>query len=130
MSAFLLCFAAFTALALGMDRHYDDAFAPGGTAPRWARVQLRWLAHPLLHPLYLRRAGWALLLLSLWLTAVAPGAGAALLPPMSLRIVAWVMALSVSAVAVTAVVTWQPQRAPTLAAIATVAGLCALALGW
>lgn len=130
MSAFLLCFAAMAALALAMDRHHDDAFAAAGAAPRWTRVQWPWLAHPLWHPVYLRRAGWGLLWLSLWLTAAAPGTAAVLMPPMSLRIVVWVVALSVAAVAVTAVVTWQPQRAPALAAIALVAGLCALALGW
>ena len=42
----------------------------------------------------------------------------------------WAVALSVAAVAVTAVVTWQPRRTPALAGVALVAGLLAYAGGW
>ena len=49
MSAFLLCFAAWSAMALGMDRHHEDATGREGAARRLQQ---------------LRRAGWLLLLLS------------------------------------------------------------------
>ena len=50
MSAFLLCFAAWSAIALGLDRHHEDATGREGAAHRLQQ---------------LRRAGWLLLLLSL-----------------------------------------------------------------
>ena len=130
MSAFLLCFAAWTALALGMERHHEDAFGTTDPSPRHA--PLPGLKHPWQHPAYLQRAGWALLVLSLWLAAGPSGpAGApAGAVPTSINVVAWVVALSVSAMAVTAVVTWQPRRAPALAAVALAAGLWAQAWGW
>ena len=34
MSAFLLCFAAWSAIALGMDRHHEDALGQEGAARR------------------------------------------------------------------------------------------------
>lgn len=127
MSAFLLCFAAWTTLALGMDRHHEDAFGTAEPAPR--RAHPPGLKHPWVHPAYLRRAGWAMLLLSLWLaTSPADGAPGAL--PASINVVVWVVALSVSAMAVTAVVTWQPRRAPALATVALIAALFAQAWGW
>lgn len=110
MSAFLLCFAAWSAIALGMDRHHEDAMGHEGAARRLQQ---------------LRRAGWLLLLLSLWLAA-RPAGGA----PASLGVTAWTVALSVAAVAVTATVTWQPRRAPMLAGAALVAGLAAWTWGW
>jgi hypothetical protein len=108
MSAFFLCFAAWSAIALGMDRHHEDALGREAAAPRLAR---------------LRRAGWLLLALSLWLAA-RPPAG-----PASLGVTAWTVALSVAAVAVTAVMTWQPRRAPVLGGVALAAGLAAWAAG-
>lgn len=110
MSAFLLCFAAWSAIALGMDRHHEDATDREGAARRLQQ---------------LRRAGWLLLLLSLWLAA-HPAGGV----PASLGVTAWTVALSVAAVAVTAAVTWQPRRTPLLAGMALVAGLGAWAWGW
>lgn len=110
MSAFLLCFAAWSAIALGMDRHHEDALGQEGTARR------------LLH---LRRAGWVLLLFSLWLAARPSGDA-----PASLGVTAWTVALSVAALAVTATVTWQPRRAPALAGAALLAGLLTWAGGW
>lgn len=110
MSAFLLCFAAWSAIALGMDRHHEDALGREGTARR------------LLH---LRRAGWLLLLLSLWLAARPSGDA-----PASLGVTAWTVALSVAAVAVTAMLTWQPRRAAPAAGLALAAGLLAWAGGW
>lgn len=109
MSAFLLCFAAWSAIALGMDRHHEDALGREATARSL---------------LQLRRAGWLLLALSLWLAAHPPGD-----TPASLGVTAWAMALSVAAVAVTATVTWLPTRAPALAGMALVAGVLALAWG-
>ena len=110
MSAFLLCFAAWSAIALGMDRHHEDALGREGTARR--------LRH-------LRRAGWLLLLLSLWLAARPQGD-----TPASLGVTAWAIALSVAALAVTATVTWQPRRTPVFAGVALAAGLLARAGGW
>ena len=110
MSAFLLCFAAWSAIALGMDRHHQDALGREGSAR---------------HLLRLRRAGWLLLLLSLWLAARPSHA-----TPTSLGVTAWAIALSVAAVAVTAMVTWQPRRAPAFAGGGLIAGLLAWALGW
>ena len=110
MSAFLLCFAAFSAIALGMDRHHHDALGRDGGARQLLR---------------LRRAGWLVLLLSLGL-ALRPANDL----PASLGATLWAVALSVAAVAVTAVVTWQPRRTPALAGVALVAGLLAYAGGW
>ena len=110
MSAFLLCFAAWSAIALGMDRHHEDATDREGAARRLQQLRL---------------AGWLLLLLSLWLAA-HPAGGV----PASLGVTAWTVALSVAAVAVTAAVTWQPRRTPLLAGMALVAGLGAWAWGW
>ncbi|MGN8001837.1 DUF3325 domain-containing protein [Acidovorax sp. 22279] len=109
MSAFLLCFAAWSAMALGMDRHHEDATGREGAAHRLQQ---------------LRRAGWLLLLLSLWLAA-HPADGV----PVSLGVTAWAVALSAAAVAVTATVTWQPRRTPLLARLALLAGLAAWAGG-
>ncbi|WP_426304641.1 DUF3325 domain-containing protein [Acidovorax facilis] len=110
MSAFFLCFAAWSAIALGMDRHHEDALGREATARR------------LLH---LRRAGWLLLALSLWLAAHPPGEA-----PASLGVTAWAVALSVAAVAVTATVTWLPTRALAFAGTALVSGVLASARGW
>ena len=104
MSAFLLCFAAWSAIALGMDRHHEDALGQEGAARRLVA---------------LRRSGWLLLVLSLWLAAAHPPGGV----PASLGVTAWTVALSVTA-------TWQPRRTPELAGAALLAGLLARALGW
>lgn len=109
MSAFFFCFAAWTAIALGMDRHHEDALGREATVPRLAQ---------------LRRAGWILLALSLWLAARPDGG-----TPASLGVTAWTIALSVAAIAVTAVMTWQPRRAPLLGGAALAAGLAAWAAG-
>ncbi|MES2612894.1 MAG: DUF3325 domain-containing protein [Pseudomonadota bacterium] len=109
MSAFFFCFAAWSAIALGMDRHHEDALGREAAAPHLAP---------------LRRAGWLLLALSLWLAA-RPHAGVSA----SLGVTAWTIALSVAAVAVTAVMTWQPRRAPVLGGVALAAGLAAWAAG-
>jgi hypothetical protein len=92
MSAFLFCFAAWSAIALGMERHHEDALGRPGTARRL---------------LWLRRAGWLLLLFSMWLAAQPSGG----------------MALSLAALAVTASLTWQPRRTPALAGAALATGL-------
>lgn len=109
MSAFLLCYAAWSAIALGMDRHHEDALGREGAAH---------------HRRHLRHAGWLLLALSLWLAARPPGE-----VPASLGVATWAVALSVAALAVTAAVTWQPRRTPALGAAALVAGLLARAWG-
>ena len=110
MSAFLLCFAAWCAIALGMDRHHQDALGCEATARR--------LRH-------LRHAGGLLLALSLWLAARPSGEALA-----SLGVTVWAIALSVAALAVAATMTWQPRRAPAVAAVALAAGLLARAGGW
>ena len=103
MSAFLLCFAAWSAIALSLDRHHEDALGREVAAHQRRR---------------LRHAGWLLLALSLWLAARPPGE-----VPASLGVTTWAVALSVAALAVTATVTWQPRRTPALGAAALVAGL-------
>jgi len=118
MSDFLLCFAAWSAIALSMDRHHEDALGDA-----WARTlghdgAARRLQH-------LRRAGWLLLGLSLWQAAHPAGSA-----PASLSVTAWAVALSVAAVAATAAVTWQPRSTPALAGCALVAGLVAWLGGW
>lgn len=107
MSAFLLCFAAWSAIALGMDRHHADALGREATGQR------------LLH---LRCAGGLLLLGSLWLSAHPPGG-----LPASLGVAAWTVALCAAAVAVTAAVTWLPRQTPAFAGAALAAGLVASA---
>ena len=109
MSAFLLCFAAWAALALGMDRHHAEV--RGRDAPLG---QLQGL----------RAGGWLLLLLSLGLAAQS-GSG-----PASLAVTAWAVALSLAALAVTALVTWWPHRLAALAQLAFCAGVLATASGW
>ena len=59
MSAFLFCFAAWLAMALGMDKHHEDALGREGFPAR--------LRH-------LRSAGWVILLASLWLATRTPAA--------------------------------------------------------
>lgn len=110
MSAFLFCFAAWLAMALGMDKHHEDALGQEAGATR-----LRTL----------RRVGWVILLASLWLaTRTPPGL------PASIGVTVWAAALSVAAVAATATVTWLPQRAPPLGATALAAGLLAYFSGF
>ncbi|MFY3382736.1 DUF3325 domain-containing protein [Paracidovorax sp. MALMAid1276] len=112
MSMFLLCFAAWSAIALGMDRHHEDALGCEGSAR-----QLR----------ALRAGGWVLMLASLWLAAASANAAGA--PPTSVAVVAWTVGFMVSAVAVAAAATWHPQRMPWLAGAALAAGLAAAAAG-
>ena len=109
MSAFLYCFAAWLAMALGMDKHHEDALGHEASPAR--------LRH-------LRNAGWVILLASLWLATRTP-AGV----PASLGVTAWAVALSVAAVAATAALTWLPQRAPPLGAASLAAGLLAYVSG-
>ena len=109
MFAFLLCFAAWSAIALGMDRHHEDALGHEGTAQRLTR---------------LRQIGWLLLLLSLWLAVAYPVGGVSA----ALGLTAWMVALSVAAVAVTATITWQPQHIPKMAAAALFACLLVRAI--
>ncbi|MEG0676127.1 MAG: DUF3325 domain-containing protein [Comamonas sp.] len=103
---FLLCFAAWTALALAMDRHHEDAW-PGIASEAPAAVLRRQR---------LAQAGWALLALSLGMALGFPGA-----TTVAMSAVVWTVALSLSALAATALATWQPQRLPRL-------GMAALAL--
>lgn len=100
---FLLCFAAWTALALAMDRHHEDAW-PGvaSDAPS-----------SLLRRLRLSQVGWALLALSLGMALGFPGAST-----VAMSAAVWTVALSLSALAATAMTTWQPQRLPMLGLVA------------
>lgn len=109
MSAFLLCFAAWLAIALGMDKHHADALEQEAAPARLRQ---------------LRRAGWVILLASLWLATRTPHG-----VPASTGVTAWAAALSVAAVAATAVLTWCPERAPPLGVTALVAGLLAYLSG-
>ncbi len=124
MAAFFWCVAGWTALALSMDRHYGDAFTPLGNASRWRYSSVRWLAQTVQRPAVLRATGWALLVLSLCSAATAPGAA-----QMSMRVVHWAVCLSISALAVSALFTWQPRCAGAAAALAVAAALCTTALG-
>ena len=112
MASFFLCFAAWTALALGMDRHHADALGSAGSA-----VQQRWW----------QCTGWLVLLLSMWWAVLAP-AHAPPLPPASMAAAAWTVALSAAAIAASAALTWRPRRAPLLGAAALLAGLLAHAI--
>lgn len=110
MSVFLLCFAAWAAIALGMDRHHADAMGREGSAQHLQR---------------LRRAGWLLLALSLWQATRTPGDA-----PASLGIATWAVALSIAALAVTATATWQARHLPRLATAALASAVAAWAAGW
>ncbi|MGE8321354.1 MAG: DUF3325 family protein [Comamonas sp.] len=103
MFELLLCFAGWSGMALGMDRHHEDAWARAGSA---RRLRL------------LRRAGAALLVLSLLLAIGRPGA---LTVPFSLAW--WFTAWSLAALASTAAATWQPRRLPLLGLLALAAAL-------
>ena len=81
MASFFLCLAAWSALALGMDRHHADALGAEGSAQR-----LHWL----------QRTGGLGLLLSLWLATRAP-ADAPDTYSASIAMASWAVALSVAA---------------------------------
>lgn len=101
MLELLLCFAGWSGIALGMDRHHEDAWGREGNA---ARLRA------------LRRAGWAVLALSLALAVGWPRTAASV----PLSVTWWAIALSVSALAATAAATWWPGRLPRLAMAALV----------
>ncbi|MEB5964660.1 DUF3325 domain-containing protein [Comamonas testosteroni] len=96
---FLMCFAAWTALALAMDRHHEDAW-PGEESEAPAAVLLR---------LRLFKSGWALLSLSLGMALCFPAA-----TTVAMSATVWTAALCLSALATTALATWQAQRLPVL----------------
>ncbi len=103
MPELLLCFAGWSGIALGLERHHEDAWAHTGTF--WRRRLLR-------------RAGGALLALSLLLAIGRPGA---LTVPLS--VVWWATALSVAALATTAAATWLPRHLPALALLTLAAAI-------
>ena len=104
---FLLCFAAWTALALAMERHHEDAWPDiDSEAPATVLRRQR-----------LFQAGWILLVLSL---GIALGFAGATTAAMSATV--WTAALCLAALAATSMATWQAQRLPLF-------GLMALALG-
>ncbi|GAB3435928.1 DUF3325 domain-containing protein [Giesbergeria sinuosa] len=104
MADFFLCFAAWSVVALGMERHHEDALGQEGTAR--SLMQLRQL-------------GGLLLLWSLWLGTAYPVGGVSA----ALGLTTWMVALSVAAVAVTATTTWLPKYIPTMAGAAWLMGL-------
>lgn len=110
MSAFLFCLTAWLAMALGMDKHHEDAMAREAS-PALLR---RW-----------RQVAWLILLASLWLAAQARPDR-----PASLGITLWAVALSAAALGATAAMTWMPKRTMQLGvgalALAVLTGL----LGW
>lgn len=112
MASFFLCFAAWTALALGMDRHHADALGSAGSAVQ----QRRWQC-----------TGWLVLVLSMWWAVLAP-AHAPPLPQASMAAAAWAVAVSVAAIAVAAALAWRPRHTPLLGAGALLAGLLVHAL--
>lgn len=103
MFELLLCFAGWSGIALGLDRHHEGAWARAG-APRRRRL--------------LRRTGGALLALSLLLAIGRPGV---LTAPLS--VAWWAAALSVAALATTATATWLPRHLPALALLALAAAV-------
>ena len=98
LAAFCLAYAGFSALCLGMDRHYEDVFD-------------REL--PQRHRLPLRLFGWIALALSLWASAAVWG--------WSYRTVEWIGILSIAGLLLIWFLTFRPRAA------LTAGGLCALA---
>lgn len=97
--AFLLCYAAWTALALSLDRHHEEAL---GQALSLHRTRT------------LRATGWSLLLLSMGVAA-STGHGA---HTATIAVAAWAVMLTVAALAATACMAWCPRRAVRSAAMA------------
>ena len=106
-SAYFLCLAGWSLLALGMDRHHLDAFGTEASARRLA---------------WLQRAGWLVLLLSLALALWARQWDAAL-QTASLRATAWVVVCSLAAVSVVACLSAIPRHTPGLAPVALALGV-------
>ncbi|CAB3687044.1 MULTISPECIES: DUF3325 domain-containing protein [Achromobacter] len=98
LAAFCLAYAGFSALCLGMDRHYEDLFDR---------------ALPRRHRLPLRLFGWASLALSLWASAAVWG--------WSYGTVEWIGILSIAGLLLIWFLTFRPRAA------LTAGGLCALA---
>lgn len=107
MTELLLCHAGWCALALGMDRHHEEALGHPGEAARLQR--LRW-------------TGWGLL------TAALAHALALPAPTLPMSLVWWGVALSLGALATTALATWRPRWLPAAGAWALAAGLLAGAM--
>ncbi|WCM92033.1 DUF3325 domain-containing protein [Acidovorax sp. NCPPB 2350] len=103
MLELLICFAGWSGIALGLDRHHEDAWGQEAAEPRLRA---------------LRRAGWGLLALSLALALLWPRAAS-----VPLAATWWAVALSAAALAATAAITWWPRRVPALAAGALIASL-------
>ncbi len=102
MTELLLCLAGWCAMTLGMDRHHEDALRRSATAPTLQR---------------LRGVGWVLLAAAL---AHAVGRPA---PTVPMGLVWWGVALSLAALAATALATWRPRWLPTAGVAALLAAL-------
>lgn len=100
---FLLCFAAWAALALAMERHHEDAW-PGEESEAPAAVLRRQR---------LFQSGWAMLSLSLGIALCFPAA-----TTVAMSATVWTAAFCLSALAATAMATWQAQRLPMLGVMA------------
>ena len=98
LAAFCLAYAGFSALCLGMDRHYEDVF--DRELPRRHRLSLRLF-------------GWIALALSLWASAEVWG--------WSYGTVEWIGILSIAGLLLIWFLTFRPRAA------LTAGGLCALA---
>lgn len=109
MTEWLLCLAGWCALALGMDRHHEDALGRTGAAPTLQR---------------LRVAGWTLLAMALAHAAGQPA------PAVPMGLVSWGVALSWAALSATALTTWRPQWLSVIGMAALLAGLLTGAVGW
>lgn len=96
---FLLCYAAWTALALSLDRHHEDALGQALLPPRTR----------LLHA-----TGGGLLLLSLGVAAATGHGG----HTATIAVAAWAVMLTAAALAATACMTWHPRLAVRSAAMA------------
>jgi hypothetical protein len=96
--ALLLCYGAFTALCLSMDRHHLDLLGRKPSAG--------------LH-LCLKLAGWFLLIVSLWAAVSATGWG--------LGLVEWFAVLMLSALMLVLLMPYRPRLALALAGVSLLA---------
>jgi len=98
LSTLLLCYSAFTALCLSMDRHHAELL---GYKPMAGRRRL------------LRGTGWLLLALSLWTTVATSG--------WSLGLVQWCAVLMFSALLLVLLLPYRPRLALVLAGLGLLA---------
>jgi hypothetical protein len=102
--SFAAALGGFSALALAMDRHYEDAFGRGRSPGRWRR----WM-----------QAGGALLLAASLVASLRLQGG-------SVGWVLWFGTLTAAALGTVAVATWRPAQAARVSVVAAVLALLAV----